>query len=680
MRRFLRSTAISALIGLGTAALGQIPIVHPSQGLRLGTFGGDATRRDDRALNRGYAVQFAGRDRHLAIVLPANTSFADRTHLDLRLTNHGARAAQLEISMSSGGGTALLASRLVLGVNESAEISVPLLFASAYGLRALPTISDVGRLQTVSVGSLAPATMGTLYLRSKGPEATTIQLERMEATNHTVPLTNILDGFGQQRIGRWSGKALTVAEIQRNRQYDPAAEAYAYGADAYGGVTGGRNFGADTKFRLIKDHGRWTFVTPAGNRFFSLGVNEVGAHAWSPITGREGMFTNWTTLRSQFPAHFSTLDGRLGYVPYAINLQRKYGTNWRTLAEAAFTKRLKAWGFNTLGIGSWESMIAAKRIPSTFGGAIVGPHRLFTTYDGRAIHDVWDPLFAGDVRRTIQERMATTGGSHEASVGIFLDNELPWGDRDRTETRYRYGLAVGALNAPDGQAAHEVLLTRLMEKYGTIVALNAAWRTAFPNWAALDSGAVPLPTHPTTAMAADFEAFGREYATRYFSVVRDELRERGYTGPYLGCRFEPVCPPEVVDVARLYCDVLSFNVYHARPSEAIAYLKEIDHPILISEFAFGANDLGRVGVPYYPTLTDRARLDAMTEFVQDVKGWPNVVGAHWYRWEDLPVTGKADFDNAALGLNSIVDLPYARFTSQVKMGSLSIMEMLRTLG
>jgi hypothetical protein len=648
----------------------------------MGTFAGNATLRDDRGLGRGYAVTFPSLDAQLAIRLPSGTSFAGKTHLDLRVRNNGIHPAQIEAAVSSGNGAAWLSSRFVVGVGETLDVSVPFAIPETYGLRALPTISDAARSQSKSAGTVVPSSVQTLYLWNKAPETANVSLEIVEATTHTVPLVGVTDAFGQQRIGKWPGKVQTVLDLQAARRNDPTLDAYPYAADAYGGVLGGRNLGAGPGFRLEKTGGRWVFVTPLGNRFFSMGVNEVGAQAWTPVTGRESLFGSLAALKSQYPAHFTTRNGRVGYVPYALNLQRKYGATWREKAEAVFARRLKSWGFNTLGLNSWDSMIAAKGVPSTFGGSVVGPHRSLAVYDGRAIHDVFDPLFRSSVRRTIQERMIATGGNHEASVGIFLDNEMPWGDRFRTaEPRYRYGLAFGALNAPADQPAHAALKQRLTAKYGTVGSLNAAWGTNFASWAALDSGPVALPTPLSVANATDFANFARDFATQYFSVVREELTGRGYKGPYLGCRFGAAeCPPEVLDVAVGYVDVLSFNVYHARPSTVIPFAKEIDHPVLISEFAFGANDLGRVGVPYYPTLTDRARIDSVAEFVNDVKGWPNLVGAHWYRWEDLPVTGKEDFDNAALGLHSIADVPYSKFISQMRLGSLSIMEMLRQLG
>ncbi len=657
-------------------------VIDPVHGLLLGKFSGNASVTSQLSVGKGYQVDYPAPESLIAVLLPAGTSFSGRTHLDLRLTNRGNQTTILEVAASSGAGAGWMTSKLVISAGETLSVSVPFLFAENYGLRALPTLTDAVRFQPVSKGSILPSAMQNLFIWNKSDGPASILIETMEAASHTVPLANIIDTFGQQRAGKWTGKVLTVAELQQHRASDPVDEAYPYTADAYGGVAGGKNYGASNRFRLVKDGGRWFFVTPTGNRFFSAGVNEVGAHAWTPITGREGMFTNLSNLRAEFANHFTARDGRQGYIPYAINLQRKYGADWRTKAEAAFTKRMKAWGFNTLGVNSWDTMVKAKRLPSTFGGEVFGAHRRFHVYDGRSIHDIYDPLFETSVRRTIQERLMVTGGNHEASVGVFLDNEMPWGDRWReNEPRYRYGLAYGALLAPADQPARAAIVSQLKTKYVSIHALNIAWGSTFLDWPTLAGGNIVLPSSPTAEMKADLEAFVRDYATKYFSLVRQELRAQNYQGPYLGCRFTAgECPPEVLDVAKQFADVISFNVYHARPSSVIGYAKNIDHPIMISEFAFGANDLGRVGVPYYPTMTDSARMASIWEMERDIRSFPNLVGAHWYRWEDFPVTGKADFDNAALGLHSVADVPYLRFIQHYQWVNKSIMKMLRALG
>jgi hypothetical protein len=85
---------------------------------------------------------------------------------------------------------------------------------------------------------------------------------------------------------------------------------------------------------------------------------------------------------------------------------------------------------------------------------------------------------------------------------------------------------------------------------------------------------------------------------------------------------------------------------------------------MVSEFGFSAMDLGRVGGGYPGPISESDRIQAYQGYLADAATWTNMVGLHWYKWDDDPVTGRIwDNSNHALGLVSIADAPYSAFTA-----------------
>ncbi|MEZ0325933.1 MAG: hypothetical protein ACAH95_08495, partial [Fimbriimonas sp.] len=197
MRLFRAITVASAAV---TAALcmGQT-ILSPTQGLLSGTPDSKwATYSWTTSL--GYKVAYPQKDSYFVVRLPAATSFAGKTHIDVRLRNNLARPAQIEMNVSSNNGQGWLTSMVVLGPNEVADVTMPLYESEQYGLRALPTPTDTSANQTRSLGTMFPSDVRGLYLYSKDTAAADVTYEYIAITNHNVPMTGFVDTFGQQRL------------------------------------------------------------------------------------------------------------------------------------------------------------------------------------------------------------------------------------------------------------------------------------------------------------------------------------------------------------------------------------------------------------------------------------------------------------------------------------------------
>jgi|GEM_PF-2340849 len=668
------AAAAIAFVFSSVIASAQIPILDYAKNLLNARIAASSGVTWSQGLN-GYRVNFVDDETMWVLQLPAGSNWTGYSHVDVRLRNVGSDAADLEFAVGSQNGGGWMTAKAVLAAGSTHTVTMPLKDTVAQGMWAMPSPTDTTAKQLASRGNVVPSSMNGFYIWNKQQRPVAIEVEMVLVTNHTVPETQIVDELGQQRGIAFPGKLASVNDMIAKVGTDPVNAKYPYAADAFGGLTTAPNYGASDRFRLTKDSGRWYLVTPAGNRFFSMGVNEVGTQAFTPVGGREHLFSNLATLQT-FSQAWSWREGQWGFYPYMVNVMRKFGTGWENKAKTVFTNRMKDWGFNSLGASSWDSMVRSQDLTSTFCVWMMFPHAKLDMYAGRAISDVFDPSFAPAVSESIKRRFAEQNGLHNAHLGIYFENELPWGTWDRNNVWHRYALGRAALLTPNS-ASHAYLMSQLRGRYLSIVDLNAAWGTNYSDWSDFETGNTPLPEVASPLMAADLRDFAREFARRYFLTVKQQLRAVGYKGLFLGSRFAiGDYTPEVLEGAKQNTDVLSFNIYNATPQLSNPHLKNLDFPIMITEFAFGANDLGRVGMPLYPTLTEADRIDALKRWFTEIKTWKNVVGAHWYRWEDFPATAKIDGDNMAEGLISITDNPYTEMIDTFRTLNKDFMQFL----
>jgi hypothetical protein len=107
-----------------------------------------------------------------------------------------------------------------------------------------------------------------------------------------------------------------------------------------------------------------------------------------------------------------------------------------------------------------------------------------------------------------------------------------------------------------------------------------------------------------------------------------------------------------------YCDVVSYNLY----SRSVAGVKvpgNIDVPVIVGEFHFGALDRGMFHTGLVPCSSQAERARSYREYVTSALKNPNIVGCHWFQYQDEPTTGRAlDGENYQIGFIDNVDTPY----------------------
>lgn len=226
-----------------------------------------------------------------------------------------------------------------------------------------------------------------------------------------------------------------------------------------------------------------------------------------------------------------------------------------------------------------------------------------------------------------------------------MHNELGWGD----ET----SLAIGALKSPADQPVKVAFVDDLKAKYESINKLNNVWGSEYMSWQGLIES---TDTPDKTKAHKDLKAFYKTIADKYFTTIRDELKSVAPNQLYMGCRFAWVNDTAAISAAQ-HCDIICYNRYHY----SVADLKlpgDIDKPIIIGEFHFGALDRGMFHTGLKATANQDDRAAKYKSYVEGALKNEYIVGTHWFQYKDQATTGRGDGENYQIGFVDICDKPY----------------------
>ena len=619
--------------------------------------------------------------------------------MSLRVQNAMDWALTLDLSIESADGKRLT-TQIALPAGPAQTLLIPLGATSprAQGMRAgaiMPwqhegrllllaeSVSgeiDLSKVTSVSISMPAPKAAQHILLGRFGVRG---------ATDLEAAYKGIVDGYGQFTRRDWPGKIKNDEQLrQAVAAEDKQTQAWLAERpkqDNYGGWIGGPSFEASGFFRTEKRGERWFLVTPEGNPFYSLGVNTVtGTQSQTYIEGREAMFAALPKQGEPLAAFYGSGDDQADtganrgrafssgrwYDFYSANLQRTYGAQepqvWRERAQ----NRLHAWGFNTLGNWSDGDFALDKRMPYSIPLSIHGDYATISTgidwWGG--MPDPFDPRFAMAAERAIA--IATRDHRDDPWVmGYYADNELAWaGPADDPQSRY--ALAYATLRLTTDVPAKRAFLKQLRDKYRNQEGLSKAWGIELKAWELMEDPGFKAPpiSADYPAIESDMQRFLRLFADTYFKTIADSLKWHAPNHMLLGGRFSASIPEAVAACAE-YCDVLSFNFYTREPQHGydFAALRELNKPLLVTEFHFGSRDRGPFWGGVAEVYKEEERGPAYAHFLERALEEPQIVGVHWFQYLDQPVTGRLlDGENGHLGLVAITDRPWDGFVKSVR--------------
>ncbi|MDU0353784.1 agarase [Paraglaciecola aquimarina] len=574
-----------------------------------------------------------------------------------------------------------------------------------------------------TIKSLTFSTIGTLV--DKKVAIDNIRLRQNPQTESDW-LVGILDKFGQ------NAKLDTALKVHSEEQLKSAAQqelsdlAKSSGMpdrSRFGGYTAGPKLAATGYFRTEKVDGKWWMVDPDGYLYFSHGPANVRMANLTTITGidyqapeirvvrddettpedsmgiikiadsvkqtrfvtsevRNNMFEWLPSYDDPLADHYSyrrsTHKGPVAhgetYSFYRANLERRYGEtepesyvkDWHQVT----LDRMRDWGFTSFG--NWVDPAFyehEERIPYFANGWIIGN---FKTLSGKTNHwglmpDPYDPVFTERAFATIEE-IAENVKSSPWCVGIFIDNEKSWGEREGS-VEARYGVILDALSKSVTDSPAKSAFTKfLTSKYSSIAQLNQSWNTELADWSELENG-VTFTGH-SDMLIQDLSTMLEMLGEQYFTVVHNTLEQVLPHHLYMGARMANWgMPDEIIKASLKYSDVLSFNIYEEGVQEHFwKFLEDVDLPVTIGEFHIGtATDSGlfNYGIVHAANQTERANM--YRKYMASVLDKPYMVGAHWFQYVDEPITGRSfDGENANIGFVTVTDIPYPELIQAVK--------------
>lgn len=374
-----------------------------------------------------------------------------------------------------------------------------------------------------------------------------------------------------------------------------------FARDDYGGIESVKARGTGF-FRVEKIDVRWWFITPDGHGFISKGVCGVKANS------------------DEVPS--------LGYSPYERNALKIHGdeTRWADATE----KRLREWGFNT--IGGWSAKSMTDRMPYTLVLNLAA-HTQKDTWLKGLFPDVFEDEFENAVRERARDLCAPLREDHRL-IGYFTDNELRWS----ADHRSKKPLLDLFLELPQGSAGRKASERFIEQRHTTRDAINDADRHAW-------LGVV---------------------AERYFSVCGKAVRDADPNHLLLGSRFVWRTPEPIVRAAGKHMDVISFNSYE--PNAPIQHISQLadwsGRPVMLTEFSFKARDSGlpneKGGGKPVETQADRA--SGFERISRSLAGSNVIIGYHWFKYSDQPAEGRFDGENCNYGLVRIDDSAWELLT------------------
>jgi agarase len=407
-----------------------------------------------------------------------------------------------------------------------------------------------------------------------------------------------------------------------------------------------------------------------------------------------------------------TWDSSINASAYRASTLARFGNDSAWARDAAH--RLRGWGFNSAG--AWSSLhmenVSNDAADDTDGGddpdKTAGGAMLFavmldmgvtwTETVERLFPDVFDPAWARRVR-AVAERECAPRRAAKNLLGYFPDNELNWAghwpaghgcSRQHPASCISTSLLTWFLLRPPATAGARAALAFAQQRYnGSLAALNAAWGTAAPTWAALGAGA-PFPMPPSAARAADDALFLGAAAERYHNITTSAIRAADPHHLVIGYRQngalgdDPALDPAaellypVLSAAGRWVDVLDYHSYSAAaPLRELALMHEHGggRPVMVSEFGFRAQDSGlpnTVG-PGPLVATQQQRAAGFEGFVRALVTLPYVIGYHAFAWVDEPAGGNGWGENSNYGVVHLDGDPYEAVTdmwARVQQGEL----------
>ncbi len=493
---------------------------------------------------------------------------------------------------------------------------------------------DVCRIRLIS----AVETLPMLQIKS-------VRISKTMPDEYTFPDEAQVDELHQWSARNWPGKTASIQEMSENlkakleqAEPDPRPDRSPYGGCLQ------QKFESSGWFRTHHDGQRWWLVDPDGFAFWSTGVDCIRPDGSVNVSGIEQMFAAPLPDMTNQAHLWKDRDGQKLLDAQTENLEKALGPDWFDSWCELTRRRIHAYGFNT--IANWSEPLLTKRarIPYVFTMKNFPATAL-------AIFRDFPDVFADEFRQRSQEFAAQLGeiAGDKNAIGYFMQNEPQWAFlRD-------FNLGEQLLRDDRPSCARNAFVEFLKSRYPSIADLNLVWHTHLDSF---DDFRHAL-TLEGEGHQVDTLEFTRVAVERYMRIPAEACRAVDPHHLNLGLRWAWIHSDYQLAGSE-YVDVFSINCYALRPDAALmaSLSAKTGKPLIIGEFHVGALDRGLPAGGIHNVLTMRESAEAFRYYVENAAALPELVGAHYFLWNDQHVMGRFDGENMQIGLHDICYKPY----------------------
>lgn len=498
---------------------------------------------------------------------------------------------------------------------------------------------DQAKIQAISITSIPSVndrrwSMSNIYLSQ----------EPLELKSDHLPY---IDSMGQCLHKSWPEKMKSeedlVAFLQSERNSAPSSI-----DDGYGGWKS-LQFESTGFFRTQRDQGRWWLIDPDGYALFSVGMDCVRPHSETSYEQVSHLFPK----QVQTSGVFQEAASGHGYDFAVANLIKAFGQTWKEDWTELTKHRLISWGFNTVGNWSEPEFMNRAQIPFVYPMDNY-PSTEHVVY--RDFPDVFCETYEQRAQAFAEQLLAMSDNRY--MVGYFMRNEPHWAFVDDL------CLSEMLLKNPAPLKSKQHIIAWLSDRYGTIDELNKAWTSEYDNFDQILSTAHDVLRK--SEVRDVLQQFDRIMIRRYVEIPALACRKAAPNHMNLGMRYAFISRPEILEGCE-YFDVFSLNAYQLKPDEELVQLisDQLNMPVMIGEFHFGATDVGMLASGIRAFSTQEERGQAYRYYVEQAAANPNIIGVHYFQWNDQPVLGRFDGENYQIGVVDVCQQPYMPFVSQM---------------
>ena len=450
------------------------------------------------------------------------------------------------------------------------------------------------------------------------------------------PQYPVLDKYGQYIYEDWPGKIKSDDMLRKLGEKDMEwAENFKFNAkslDKYGGWKGtGAKLGLKTTgfFRVEKINGKWWFVDPIGNLFFSIGMDTV----WfgGPVTNiKNKKLFSWLP-----PArHPARAWKKSGFRFYEVNIIRKFGSDYRDKFKKLAFARLRSWGFNTRGKFSHSD--AERPMPYV---VMLSPKA--KPIPGVRFPDPFDKNFLRAVDNCVK-RYAARFKDNPWVIGYNILHEPDVG-----KNLYRKVLPLDSHKSP----VKKELVAWIKKYYGDdVTAFNKACKGKFKSF---DELLLPVKKLALTPEVRD--GFSGHLVESCYKPILAAVRKYDPNHLFMGSALSSWQWTDATAKAYgKYVDVFSLDKYtNEFPRDYLKHFHDLTgKPLLIFEFG-----LELAGKGYKPRVSyvesGKMRGEYFQAYMRDATRCPFLLGLHYYMYMNHTVVG----NSFSYGFVDITDQP-----------------------